>query len=83
MSIVEAEKGNFTLAGELIKEAGESARLLNSPNSLGLLAIASRELLLRWPEEFSSILVQTPDEYKTEALAALENIPGAYEIKEL
>lgn len=83
VSILEAEKGNFESAKELIKEAGESARLLNSPNSLGLLAIASRELLLRWPLEFSSILVQTPNDYKNEALAALENIPGAYEIKEL
>lgn len=35
VSILEAEKGNFSASRELIAEAGESARLLNSPQSLG------------------------------------------------
>lgn len=82
VSILEAEKGRFESAKELIKEAVESARLLNSPNSLGLLALASRDLLLRFPEEFSSILPLTPGEYEEEAVAILQHIPGAYEVDE-
>lgn len=83
VSILEAEKGNFSASRELIAEAGESARLLNSPQSLGLLALACSELTHRWPDEFSSILKQAPDEYRREAAALLKNIPGAYETGEL
>ena len=57
--------------------------LLNSPQSLGLLALACSELTHRWPDEFSSILKQAPDEYRREAAALLKNIPGAYETGEL
>lgn len=82
VSILEAEKRKFDSARELIREAAESARLLNSPNSLGLLALASRDLRLRWPDEFSSILTRTPEEYEYEAVSILKNIPGAYEAEE-
>ena len=82
VSILEAEKGNFDSAAGLIREAEESARLLNSPNSLGLFSLAASKLLLHWPDAFSSVLPRTASEYKNEALALLQKIPGAYEIGE-
>lgn len=83
VSILEAEKGNFDSAAWLIREAKESARLLNSPNSLGLFSLASYKLLLQWPDVFSPVLQRSADECKNEAVEILKKIPGAYEVGEL
>lgn len=81
VSILEAEKGNFAAARELLQEALRSAALLASPYSLGLLHLAAWELLSRWEEEFSSLLPESAPYYRKEAEAELKGIPGAYELE--
>lgn len=81
ISILEAEKGNFTVSRSLLKEALKSAALLASPYSLGLLHLAAWELLSRWEEEFSSLLPQSAAYYRKAAEAELREIPGAYELE--
>lgn len=82
VSILEAEKGNFSFSCSLIKEASESASQLASPHSLGLLALNRYTLLKRFPGELYTCLSKTADEYLREAISYLDGIPGIYEIEE-
>lgn len=83
ISILEAEKGNFSSAKKYIRQAEESANQLASPHSMGFLAHARFFLRSRYGEVFRDMLPLEAEKYRLEAVRCLKNIPGIYELCEL
>lgn len=80
VSLLEAEKGNFTSAKKYILQAEEGAKQLASPHSIGFLAHARYLLRFRYGEKFADVLPLDAEKYRDEAVRCLKNIPGIYEL---
>lgn len=83
VSLLEAERGNFTFSHSLLQEAAESAAQLASPHSLGLLSLTRYILLRRFPSKFSFVLTEPLEYYRKTAISQLKDIPGMYELEGL
>lgn len=77
-----AARGDAKNALKLIDEAKNSAQMIQSPISLGIVAHTQAVLLKLYPEIFSSALEHSAADYDAAAEELLRDLPGAYERKE-
>lgn len=79
---VYAVRGDAKSALKLLEEAKNSALMIRSPFSLGIVAHTQAVLLKLYPEIFTAALQHSAADYEAAAKELLGPLPGAYELEE-